>query len=153
VVERRGAEEPDLLLGGEDELEPRVRPPVLEHAPRRVEHRGYGGLVVGAEDRRLGVRDDPVLEDRLDRPLGRDRVEVRAEEDRHTLVTRRLEPAEEVPGGRADLGAGVVLVDVEPELVQVEGYAVGNLALLARRARQRGKVGEELDDVRNDAES
>src|SRR5207253_10240054 len=73
------------------------------------------------------------------------------EEDRNAAAPgRRLEPAEEVPRRRADLRPGVVLVDVEAELAQVERDAVGDLALLARRARQRGEVGEELDDVRNE---
>jgi len=127
-----------------------VRSPLLEHPPSRVQHRRDGGLVVRAEDRLLLVRDDSVHEDGLDRRLRRDCVEMRAEEDRNAAAAvRRLEPAEEVPRRRADLRAGVVLVDVEAELAQVERDAVGDLALLARRARQRGKVGEELDDVRN----
>src|SRR5205085_2470390 len=34
-----------------------------------------------------------------------------------------------------------------PELAQVERDAVGDLALLARRARERGEIREQLDDV------
>ena len=38
VVEGVGADEADLLLGREQELEPAVRAPLLDHAPRRLEH-------------------------------------------------------------------------------------------------------------------
>jgi hypothetical protein len=72
---------------------------------------------------------------------------MRAEEDRHAPAVRRLEAAEEVPHRRADLRPRVVLVYLKPELAQVERDAVGDLALLARRARERGEIGEELDDV------
>ena len=46
-----------------------MRPALGEHDARRLEHRGDGGLVVGAEDRGVRVADDAVLDHRLDRPL------------------------------------------------------------------------------------
>ena len=45
------------------------------------------------------------------------------------------------------LGAGVVLVGVEPEVAQVAQHDVGDGALLARRARQRRELEEELERV------
>ena len=44
-------------------------------------------------------------------------------------------------------GAGVVLVDVEPEIAQVADDHVGDGALLARRARDRRELEEEVDDL------
>ena len=149
VVEGGRAEQADLFLRREDELETGMRPALLDDPPRRVEHRRDRRLVVGAEDRLPCVRDDALFEHRLDRPLWRNRVEVRAEEDRQAAIPAacRLEPTEEVAGRRADARARVVLVHLEAELAQVERDAVCDLALLAGRARQRGEVGEELDDV------
>jgi hypothetical protein len=69
---------------------------------------------------------------------------VRAEEDRHALG-RRLEPCVEVSGGRPDDLARAVLVDVEPEPAQVARDDVGDGALLARRAAERGQLEEELE--------
>ena len=40
-------------------------------------------------------------------------------------------------------GAAVVLVDLEPERAQLREHAVGDRALLARRARDRGELEEE----------
>ena len=53
------------------------------------------------------------------------------------------EAAEQVPDRRADRRPAVVLLDVEPERAQLLGDAVGDRALLARRARDRGELEEE----------
>ena len=83
VVERVGAAQRHLLLRREEELDAGVRRPSVEDPTGRLEHDDDRGLVVRAEDRPGRVAHDPVLaDDRLDRPLGRDRVRVRAEEDR-----------------------------------------------------------------------
>ena len=147
VVERGRAEQPDLLLRREQQLDPRVRP--VSASTRRValEHRRDRRLVVGAEDRPAGVPHDAVLDHRLDRALGRHGVEVRAEEDRRPR-RRRLEAAEDVAHRRADLRPGVVLVDGRAEIAQVAGDDVGDRALLARRARDRRELGEEVEDLR-----
>ena len=58
-------------------------------------------LVVGAEDRRAGVADDPVVDDRLDGVGRGHRVEVGAEEERLPR-RRRLERDVDVAHGRAD---------------------------------------------------
>ena len=114
VVERVGADEADLLLRREEQLDAGVRPALGEHAPRRLEHRRDGRLVVGAEDRPGRVPDDAVLDHRLDRRGRRHGVEVRAEEER-LAVGGRLEPRVEVPHRRADPRPGVVLVDARPQ--------------------------------------
>ena len=83
VVERVRAAQRDLLLRGEHQLDAGMRPALLDDPPRSLEHHHDGRLVVRAEDRPRGVPDDPVLADhRLDRRFGRNRVRVRAEEDR-----------------------------------------------------------------------
>ena len=64
VVERRGADEADLLLPRKHELDSGVRDALGEHAAHALEHLRDGGLVVGAEDRAAGVADDSVLDDR-----------------------------------------------------------------------------------------
>ena len=45
------------------------------------------------------------------------------------------------------LPADVVLVGLEPERAQVVEHAVGDGPLLPRRARQRGQLEEEREDV------
>ena len=112
VVERGGAQQADLLLGREQELDPGVRTALGEHSPRRLEHDGHGRLVVGAEDRAGRVANDAVLDGRLDRPVGRDGVEMRAEEERDApaVGSLRLEPGEEIAARRPDRRSGVVLV-------------------------------------------
>ena len=130
VVEGAGAEQADLLLRGEEQLDARVRPPLRDDPPRRLEHRRDGRLVVGAEDRPAGIADDAVLDDGLERPLRRHGVEVRAEEERRAAVGATGQPAEQIAGVRADRRAGVVLVDLEPELTEVGGDAVGDGALV-----------------------
>ena len=70
VVERERAEQADLFLRREEQLDPGVRAVLGEHAARGLEHGGDGRLVVGAEDRLPRVADDAVLDDRLDRVLG-----------------------------------------------------------------------------------
>ena len=112
-----------------------MRPVLDEHAARRLEHRHDRGLVVAAEDRPARVPHDPVLDDRLDRVGGRDGVEVRAEEER--LARRgRLERDVEVAHRRADSGPGAVLVGPQAAVREVADHAIGDRALLARRARR-----------------
>src|SRR5215212_1248329 len=81
MVERARAEQADLLLRREEQLDPRVRASLGEHAPRRLEHRDDRGLVVGAEDRRAGVANDTLVDDGVDIVRRGDRVEVGAEEE------------------------------------------------------------------------
>jgi hypothetical protein len=146
VVERCRAEEPNLFLRCEQELDAPVLPVLRQHAPYPFEHHRDGRFVVRAQDRAAGVPHDAVVDHRLDRALGRHRVEVRAEEDRRPAVGR-LQPAIDVAHVRAHLCARVVLVDREPEVAQVADDDVGDLALLAGRARQCGELGEEVDDL------
>ena len=80
AVERLGAAQADLLLRREQELEARVRDPLLDHPPGGLDHRHDRRLVVRAEDRAAAVPDDAVLDDRLDGAGRRHRVHVRAEE-------------------------------------------------------------------------
>ena len=130
VVERRRAFEAHFLHRREQELEPRVRALLAEDPPRRLEHHGDRRLVVGAKDGPPCVPDDALIVDHgLDRVLGRDGVEVRAQEERRA-VGGRLETCVEVPHRRADACAGVVLVDVEREIAQVAGDRVGDRPLL-----------------------
>src|SRR5712691_12525335 len=138
VVERRGTQQPDLFLRSEQELDAAVRPILRQHAPRAFEHGRDGRLVVGAEDRPAGVPHDAVLDHRLDRSFRRDGVEMRAEEDWSSSAVAWLETAVEVPHRRADLRAGLVLVDLEPEVAQIADDDVRHGTLLAGWTRQRG---------------
>ena len=111
VVEREGAEQADLLLRREQELDAGVRPALGDDAARSLDQRDDGRLVVRAEDRPAGVPDDAVLaDDGLERALRRHRVEVGAEEDRRTDGLAPGEAAEQVADRRADPRAGVVLL-------------------------------------------
>ena len=147
VVECRRTEQADLFLRREQELDSAVRTVLREHTASALEHRGDGGLVVRAEDRAAGVANDAVLDHRFERALRRNRVEVRAEKDRHAAVAVRLDPAVEIPHRGTDGGSCIVLVDDQAELPQVPGDRIGNETLLAGRARQRGQLGEEVDDL------
>src|SRR5205814_4742978 len=93
MVERRRAEESDLLFRSEEELDAAVRAALGERTPGPFEHRRDGGLVVRAEDGAARVAHDTVLDHRLERPLRGHGVEVRAEEDRSAAVAARLDPA------------------------------------------------------------
>jgi hypothetical protein len=62
VVECRRTEQAHLLLRREHELDTRVRAPLGDHPPNRLEHDGDRGLVVGAEDGPAGVPDDAFVE-------------------------------------------------------------------------------------------
>ena len=146
VVEGIRADEPDLLLRREQQLDAGVRAALGEHAPRRLEHDGDGGLVVGAENRAGAVANDAVLDHRLDRSGRRHRVQVRTEEERLALGAR-LDPGVEIPDLRARLRAGVVLVDLEAAVAEIRGDHVCDGALLAGRARERGELQEEREDV------
>jgi hypothetical protein len=129
-----------------------MRPTLGDDPAHCLEHRGDGRLVVRTEDRSGAVADDAVLDQRLDRPFRRDRVEVRAEEDRGPApvtitITRGRDAAQEIPGRAADPRAGVVLVDGESEVAQVARDEVGDRPLGARRARDRGQLDEQSEDV------
>ena len=79
-------------------------------------------------------------------PVGRNRVEVGAQEERDAAVRAlRLQAAEQVADRRAHDGAGVVLVDLEREVAQVARDGVRDGPLLAGRARQRGQLGKQVE--------
>ena len=71
---------------------------------------------------------------------------MRAEEER-LAVRRRLEARVEIPDRRADLGSASVLVDLEAAIPEEPRHAVGDLPLLAGRARHRSQLHEQRDDV------
>jgi tripeptide aminopeptidase len=99
------------------------------------------------EDGRQAVAHDAVLHHRLDRVDGRDGVQVGTEEERLS-VPGRLEGDVDVPHGRVDRGARVVLGRLEPEVVQVPEHAVGDGALLPRRAGNGCELQEEVEGLR-----
>ena len=78
--------------------------------------------------------------------MRRNRVEVSAQEEGCPPV-RRLDARVEVPRIGADPRSGVVLADVEAEIAHVRGDAIGHGALVTGRARQRGELGEQRDEV------
>ena len=147
VVERPRAEQADLLLRREQELDARVRLAFDEHPPHRLEHDRHGGLVVGAEDRPGPVPDDAVVDLGFDRALRRHGVEVRTEEQRETAAVRavRLQAAEQVSDRGADGGAGPVLLHLERKVVQVADHSVRDGALVPGRARQGGELREQVE--------
>ena len=149
VVERVRAAERDLLLRREEELDSGVLATLVEDAANRLEHDDDRRLVVRAEDRPGGIADDAVLaDDRVDPRLGRNRVRVRAEEDRRPAVVRRRDAAVDVPRVAVEAAGGVVLVPLEPEVVEVRGDAVCDGALAPGRARKGAELEEEVDEGR-----
>ncbi len=125
-----------------------MRTLLLDDPPRRLDHHGERGLVVGTEDRAACVPHDAVLvHDGLEVAGKGHGVEMRTEEDRRALVAPSRNPAEHVSGGRADRGPRVVLVPFQADRGQLAGDPVGDGALLSRRARDRAEVEEQVDDA------
>ena len=123
--------------------------PLLDDPPRGLDHGDDRRLVVGAEDRPARVPDDAVLDDHgLERAVERDRVEVRAEEERRAALGRRREAAEDVPASTPEPLGRVVLLPREPEPVELRRDPVGDRPLLARRARDRAELEEEVEKRR-----
>ena len=146
-VEGTGTLQARLLLGGEDELDPGVRDRVAHDAADRLEHHRDRGLVVGAEDRRPAVDDAAVLDDRLDRPVGDDRVHVGAEEDRPARCGR-LQTDVEVAHVRAGHRRGPVLLHSEAEVLDVGHDPLGDHPLLSRGTEDPSQFDEETGDGR-----
>ncbi len=76
--------------------------PLLDDAPNGLEHDSDRSLVVRTKDRSAGIPHDPVLDHRLERPVGGNRVEVRAEEDRRSFRGTARDTAVDVAHRRAD---------------------------------------------------
>ena len=74
-------------------------------------------------------------------------VEVRAEKERLSRGGR-LDPGVEVAHRRADLRPAAVLVDLEAAVPQIPDHEIRDGTLLAGRARQRGELREQVEDVR-----
>jgi hypothetical protein len=150
VIERVGPAQRHLLLRGEEELDPRVLAPFLEHAASRLEHDDDRGLVVRAEDGAARVADDPVLaDDRLDRAFRRHRVQMGAEKHwRAAVAVRRREAAVDVARVTLEARGRVVLVPLEPQSGEVAGDAVSDRALVPGRARHGAQLQEEIDQGR-----
>ena len=147
VVERGGAQQPDLLLRREQELDAAVRPVLGEDArapPRASPRRRTCCRRRGSC--RPALRTTPSSMTGSIAAVRRDGVEVRAEEDGVAAVAS---PRGGSRGCRCSsrLRAGVVFVDGQPEVAQVADDDVGDGALLARRARERRELGEEVDDL------
>ena len=139
VVERVRADEADLLLRREQELDPRMRTVLREHAPDAFQHRDDGRLVVRAEDRAAGVAHDAVLDDGVEGPGRRHGVEMGTEEEGRP-VRGRVDPGVDVPHRRADFGAAAVLVRPQPEVGEIAQHRVGHPALFPWRAGNRHKL-------------
>ena len=122
LVERLGALQSLLLAGGEQDLDT-GRGLALTHDPAHGAHdRRDRGLVVGAEDRLVAVREQAVLAHHLHRAVERHGVHVRAEEDRRSALRAPRSARQQV--------AGRVLLHLEPEPAQILGQGV-------RRSRAR----------------
>jgi hypothetical protein len=143
-VERRRAEEPYLLLRCEQKLDASVRAALGEHTAGTFEHGGDRRLVVRTENRPGAVPDHALLDHRLDRSFRGNRVEMRAEKD-GTAAVGGLDPAVDVADVRADLRPGVVFVHRQAEIAEIPDHDVGDRTFVARRARQRSKLGEKVD--------
>ena len=143
-VELLGAQQPDLLHRRQHQLDAGVRPALADEVAHRAQHRGHGRLVVGAEDRRLGVHHAAVLDHRLDRRRRRHGVQVGVQEQRVALGGG-LDPAVDVADVRADRRARAVLVRLQPELAEEADRQVGDPALLARRAGHRSQAHEQVE--------
>src|SRR5205807_5949088 len=113
---------------------------------RDPEDRRDRGLVVGAEDRLVPVREHPVALLDLDRARERHRVHVRADYDR-ARAHGAVDPRHNVAGVRARLGGARVLLRIEsggPQLVEQD---VDDVALAARGALDLAEADEVAPQV------
>ena len=139
-VERESALETRFFPGGEEQLDAGVPAPLGEDEPCGLEQHRNRRLVVGSQDRSRPVRDDSVRDNRLDRPGGRHRVEMRAEKDRLPgLAFGRGQTCEEIA-----CGVGVCL---DAQIAQVGAHPLGDGRLLPRRARNGRQLQKEREDV------
>ena len=136
---------PISSFGVKTQLDAGVRPPLFDDATGSLEHGDHGRLVVCAEDRPTRVPDDAVLDHGLERPVERDGVEVRAEEERCAALDGSREAADDVPGRRPEPLGRVVLLPGKPQPVELRGDAVGHRPLLPRRAGDRAELEEEVE--------
>ena len=146
VVERRVPISPTSSLGVKTSSMPACGRPSASTRRTASSIADDSRFVVGAEDRPARVADDAVVDDGLERAGRRHGVEVRAEEERRPF-RRRLEPRVDVSHRRADRRTCAVLVRREAEIAQIAEHDIGDGALLARRARQRGQLEKEREDV------
>ena len=154
MVERRRAEQADLLLRREEQLDARVRTVLARRSAAAASSIAATAALLSAP--RIvppALRTTPSSTTGSIGPSRRHRVEVRAEEDRHAAARRRPGSRQSrFPAVAADPGAGVVLVDLEPE--RRRGSAMTRSATARSspgRARDRGELEEELEDVRRSA--
>ena len=132
-----------LLAGGEEQLDPdRGGRSATSRRGRREDH-GDGRLVVGAEDRLVGVaqRRRPRWTT-LTGAGERHGVEVRAEQDRAARPPGPSIRASRLPESEPVCGAAAVLLDLEPERAQLGGHGVGHGALAPRRALDLAQADE-----------
>ncbi len=132
-VELLGPEQRDLLAHREQQLDPDRRGLGLgQQAAGKLERDRDRGLVVGAQDAVVGVLPSPVDQHGLDRRRGRHRVQMGADED--AALARAGDAGEQVAGVRARALTGVILLRVEPHLLELADDPVGAFALPAGRA-------------------
>ena len=137
-VERLGADETDLFLHRDHELDARVRDAVAHDAADAIDDPGDRRLVIGTEDRRVTVDDELAFDHGIDRRGHRNGIDMRVEEQRRA-GSRRGDAGVEVAGITVDLRPRVVLDALHAERRQDVSHHVDRRALLAG---WRGQAGE-----------
>ena len=144
---RRRPCRPTSSFGVKTSSSPACGRPSSTTPPRRLDHRGDRGLVVGAEDRPAGVPHDSVLDHGLDRAGRRHGVHVRAEEERRPLGGRR-------PGGstgcRCSTRSAAPASSSSTSRPSPRSSAATRSATARSspgRRRQRGEIEEEVEDA------
>ena len=94
----------------------------------------------------MPVGEDAVLARDLDRAVERHGVEVGAEEDRAGALRAR-DPGEQVAGLRPRVPAAVVLLDLEPELLELGADGVDDVALALRGALDLAEADEVVEQA------
>ena len=91
--------------------------------------------------------DDAVVDNRLDWSGGRNRVEVRTEEEGRAAVGGRFHPRVDVSHRRADARARIVLVCLQPQAPQVARDDVCDRTLVPGRAGECGELHEQVQHL------
>jgi hypothetical protein len=128
-----------------------VRPALLDDPSRGLDHRHDGRLVVAPRIVPPALRTMSVLADRLERPLRRHRVEVRAEEDRRPALARPGRRQSRFPIVESISRPASSSVHVEPSDAARAITRSRDRSLLAGGLGDRGQLGEEVEHAPSSA--
>ena len=136
-VELLRTTKPNLFLDRDQQLDTRVRNVLAKHASDAIDHARHGGLVVCAKDRVVGVDDEAITLNGIDRCRGRHGIDVGIKEQ-WRAGDCAWDPGVEIACVAVDPRAGVVLVRLDPDCGEHLATEINRSALFPwRRGESR----------------